>query len=119
MMRQLGGSFGLAMVNTYLTNRNANHRSDLVSHITADNPLVVSRLAGYTHYFAAKGATAVEANREALGLLDKTVARQSNLLSFSDAYLLIGAVFLVAMPLLFFAVKKKKQPQMVVVLSDH
>src|SRR5882724_4038248 len=68
MMRQLGGSFGLAMVNTFLTNRNANHRSDLVSHITTDNPLAVSRLEGYTHYFAAKGATAIEAKREALGL---------------------------------------------------
>jgi DHA2 family multidrug resistance protein len=119
MMRQLGGSFGLALVNTYLTNRNANHRSDLVSHITTDNPLAVSRLAGYTDYFISKGATAVEAKREALGLLDKAVGRQSNLLSFNDAYLLIGAVFLAALPLLLLAAKKKKQQAVAVVLSDH
>ncbi|HSC38946.1 MAG TPA: DHA2 family efflux MFS transporter permease subunit [Chitinophagaceae bacterium] len=118
MMRQLGGSFGLAMVNTFLTNRNANHRSDLVSHISADNPLAVSRLAGYTNYFASRGATAVEAKREALGLLDKAVTRQSSLLSFNDAYLLIGAVFVVGLPLLLFAAKKKNRAP-VVVLADH
>lgn len=118
MMRQLGGSFGLAMVNTWLTNRNANHRSDLVSHITPDNPLAVSRLAGYTNYFISRGATAAEAKKEALGLLDKVVTRQSTLLSFSDAYLLIGAVFLVALPLLLLAANKKKQA-VAVVLADH
>lgn len=118
MMRQLGGSFGLAMVNTFLTNRNANHRSDLVSHISADNPLAVSRLSGYTTYFVSKGSTLFDAKREALGLLDKVVTRQSNLLSFSDAYLLIGSVFLFGLPLLFFAGRKKSRPSSVL-LSDH
>ncbi len=118
MMRQLGGSFGLAMVNTFLTNRNANHRSDLVSHITADNPLAISRLSGYTNYFMSKGASLFDAKKEALGLLDKTVTRQSNLLSFSDAYLLIGSVFLIGLPLLFFAGRKKNRPSPVL-LSDH
>ncbi|MBS1564981.1 MAG: DHA2 family efflux MFS transporter permease subunit [Bacteroidetes bacterium] len=118
MMRQLGGSFGLALVNTFLTNRNASHRMDLVSHITTENPLAVSRLAGYTNYFLSKGATASEANREALGLMEKAVGRQSSLLSFSDAYLLVGAVFLVALPLLLLAARKKKQA-VAVVLSDH
>ena len=118
MMRQLGGSFGLAMVNTFLTNRGASHRSDLVSHITADNPLAVARLTSYTNYFISKGATAFEAKKEALGLLDKAVTLQSTLLSFSDAYLLIGSVFLVGIPLLFLAVKKQGKP-VPVLLSDH
>ena len=46
MMRQLGGSFGIAMVNTFLTRRGAVHRTDLLTHITAGNPQVVERLAG-------------------------------------------------------------------------
>ena len=119
MMRQLGGSFGLAMVNTFLTDRNASHRSDLVAHLTTDNPLVVSRLSGYTSYFISKGASALEAKKEALGLLDKTVTRQSSLLSFCDAYLLIGSVFLIGIPLLLFAAGKKKSRPSPVLLSDH
>src|SRR6202000_475799 len=57
MMRQLGGSVGLAVVNTYLANRNALHRSDLVSNITSDNPAAVQRLLSYTKYFLTKGFT--------------------------------------------------------------
>ena len=66
MMRQLGGSVGLATVNTYLVNRNANHRSDLVSNITADNSLVVQRLAGYANYFVGKGSNSFNAHSEAV-----------------------------------------------------
>jgi DHA2 family multidrug resistance protein len=119
MMRQLGGSFGLAMVNTYLANRNAVHRADLVANITADNPLAVKRLADYTQFFISKGAGAGEAHNKALRLMDANVIRQTSVLSFNDAYLLIGLVFLCALPLLLLATPKKKGAKVQVVLADH
>jgi len=119
MMRQLGGSFGLALVNTYLTQRNAVHRADLVSNITAYNPATVQRLSGYTHYFMSKGATAADAQQQGLGMLNAVVVRQSSLLSFCDAYLIVGAVFLVALPLLLFASQRKQAARPAVILSDH
>lgn len=120
MMRQLGGSFGIALVNTYLTNRNAVHRTDLISHLSPGDPLLSERLSGYTHYFAAKGATALEAQDKALKLLDNEVMRQSNVLSFGDAYLLIGIVFLLSLPLLLLAGRKKQTGRPApVMLSDH
>lgn len=118
MMRQLGGSVGLAMVNTYLHNRNAVHRSDLVSNVTEYNPLAMQRISAYTNLFMSKGATAFEAHNKALGLLDAGVMRQSNLLSFNDAYLLVGFVFLFALPLLLLA-GRKKGTKTQVILSDH
>ena len=43
-----------------------------------------------------------------------------NLLSFADAYLLIGAVFVAALPFLLLSARKKQAQQSpVVVLSDH
>ncbi|MEO5894055.1 MAG: DHA2 family efflux MFS transporter permease subunit [Ferruginibacter sp.] len=118
MMRQLGGSVGLAMVNTYLHNRNAVHRSDLVSKLTTDNSIVMERLSKYTNYFLSKGSTSFQAHDRALGLLDAGVIRQTNLLSFSDAYLLVGMIFILSIPLLFFTTRKKGvRPQ--VILSDH
>jgi DHA2 family multidrug resistance protein len=39
MMRQLGGSFGISIINTYVARRIASHRMDLITHITADNPV--------------------------------------------------------------------------------
>jgi DHA2 family multidrug resistance protein len=118
MMRQLGGSFGIAIVNTYLTRRNAVHRTDLVSNVTAGNPQVAERLAGYTHYFEGKGASAADAGHQALGLLEAGVARQTSMLSFEDAYLLLGGIFLVSLPLLLLSSKGRgKKP--VVALADH
>ncbi|UPK72594.1 DHA2 family efflux MFS transporter permease subunit [Chitinophaga filiformis] len=119
MMRQLGGSFGLAMVNTYLANRNAVHRSDLVSNITPDNPLAVKRLADYTQFFISKGAGVADAHARALRLIDAGITRQTSMLSFNDAYLLVGLVFLCSLPLLLLASKKKKGTKVQVVLADH
>jgi len=118
MMRQLGGSFGIAMVNTYLANRNAQHRMDLVSNLTTDNPAVANRLNSYAHYFAGKGATATDAHHKALKLLDSAVIKQTTLLSFSDAFLLVGLIFLAALPLLLMASAKKKKTANVIVM-DH
>jgi MFS transporter, DHA2 family, multidrug resistance protein len=118
MMRQLGGSFGLALVNTYLHIRTAQHRSDIVSHITSDNRLVRERLSGYTNYFIAKGSTSSHAQHQALQALDNIVVKQSTQLSYSDAYLIVGAIFLCSLPMLLFAVAKKGE-KLQVVLTDH
>jgi DHA2 family multidrug resistance protein len=118
MMRQLGGSFGIATVNTYLAHRNAVHRTDLVSKITDGDPRVIERLSSYTHYFMGKGAGAFQAQRQALGQLEATVVRQTNLLSYNDAFLLLGLFFILTLPLLLLTSRKKGQkPQ--VALSDH
>lgn len=118
MMRQLGGSFGLALVNTFLHMRNAEHRSDIVSHLSIDNPLAVERLEKYTHYFMSKGATAFTAHQQAIQAMENVVAKQSSQLSFSDAYLIVGMIFLFALPMIIFA-SKQKGKKLQVVLSDH
>ncbi len=118
MMRQLGGSFGLAMVNTYLANRNAVHRSDLISNISPGNLLAMERLKDMSRFFAAKGISWNEAQAYALKAIDAGITRQSALLSFSDAYLVVGAVFLLTLPLLLLAARRKN-PKPAVVLSDH
>ena len=105
MMRQLGGSFGIAVMNTFLSRRNAVHRTDLVANLTPGNPLVNERLDGYTSYFVSKGAGVLDANKQALGVLNNAVVRQSNALSYGDAFLLLGIFFLTGLPLLLLARK--------------
>jgi MFS transporter, DHA2 family, multidrug resistance protein len=118
MMRQLGGSFGLALVNTYLHIRTAQHRSDIVSHITADNPLVTDRISNYTHYFISTGSSVSRAHQQAIQAMENIVVKQSTQLSYSDAYLIVGLIFVCTLPMLLFAgVKKGKKLH--VVLADH
>ena len=50
MMRQLGGSFGVASITTFLARQNMVHRSDLVSKLDVNNPIVQQRIAGMQHH---------------------------------------------------------------------
>ena len=118
MMRQLGGTFGISVIDTYYIQRSAVHRTDLLSNITASNLMVTDRIGGYTKYFQSKGATLFDAHAKAIGLLNLNVVQQTSILSYLDAFVLIGGLFVVALPLLFL-VKRQKQPIGKMIISDH
>ncbi|OKS86718.1 DHA2 family efflux MFS transporter permease subunit [Mucilaginibacter polytrichastri] len=119
MMRQLGGSFGISIFNTYLARRTASHRVDLITHITADNPEVTSRLAGYMQYFQSKGSGVFDSRTKAFKLIDSIVVKQSTLLSFDDSFFLLGLIFAIALPLLLLVLKQAKRAGGPVIISDH
>jgi DHA2 family multidrug resistance protein len=120
MMRQLGGSFGISIINTYSSRMIAEHRNDLITNITATNPLLVSRINLYTSQFQRKGAGLLEARKMAMGLVDLAVIKQSTLMSYIDSYMLIGSMFILALPLLIFVIKKSSgKPRENIIISDH
>ncbi|HTI90452.1 MAG TPA: DHA2 family efflux MFS transporter permease subunit [Puia sp.] len=118
MMRQLGGSFGISIFDTYVTRRAAVHRTDLITHIAAGDPQVIERLNNMTTYFQSKGSTSFTAHNQAIGMLNAQVVQQTSILSYLDAYYLLGSLFIFAMPLLIF-VKTKKTLSTGTVMSDH
>lgn len=119
MMRQLGGSFGISIINTYVAHRVEQHRIDLISGIRYDNILMTDRLRAYTSMFVQKGSSLPEAKQRAAGLLEKVVEKQSFFISYLDSYQLIGMAFTVALPLLLFFLGKKKNRKTVIVPADH
>ncbi|WP_143310570.1 DHA2 family efflux MFS transporter permease subunit [Chitinophaga vietnamensis] len=120
MMRQLGGSFGISIVNTYTARRMAVHRVDLVSHLNKSDPLIAERLQQYTRYFMQHGATLPVAKQRSLAALEYAVGKQSMMLSYLDAFLMIGALFVVMIPLLLLVRRKKKGALAPArVMSDH
>jgi DHA2 family multidrug resistance protein len=82
--------------------RNAQeNRVHLVAHVSAyDHPYreVLSRLTGH---LVAGGANAMEATKVATATLAGIVQQQAQLLAFLHDFRLLGAVFLVLLPLLF------------------
>jgi MFS transporter, DHA2 family, multidrug resistance protein len=108
MMRQMGGSFGIAFINTFLDHRTAAHRMDLVTRLAPGDAATDSRLAGITNMLLSKGATSWEASRRALAILEVTIERQASLLSYLDAYRLVAFLSLVCVPLIFFTGRSKK-----------
>jgi MFS transporter, DHA2 family, multidrug resistance protein len=107
MMRQLGGSFGIAVLTTIIHIRTAKHRSDLLSNINPYNNAFTQRLNMLEQGFIAKGKTAYDALHMAYLAIEGAVTRQSLLLTYDDAYWISGLVMLFSIPLLYLQPFKK------------
>ena len=108
MMRNIGGSVGIASLSTLITNREHLHSVRIGSTVTAESPLVVSRLSDLTNMLLMKGLDPATASRTALKILNNSVSQQSFLLAFSDAFYVIGAVMGASAFLLLFVKKPQK-----------
>ncbi|MBS1737819.1 MAG: DHA2 family efflux MFS transporter permease subunit [Bacteroidetes bacterium] len=109
MMRQLGGSFGVAVITTFLSRQNMVHRVDLVSQLDITDPKVQQRVSALQHGFMSKGFTPDRALEMAHKGLDFIVTKQSAVLSYMDAFLYIGGLFLICIPFVIFARASKKK----------
>ncbi|WP_026630186.1 DHA2 family efflux MFS transporter permease subunit [Dyadobacter alkalitolerans] len=98
MMRQLGGSFGVAVITTYLARQNMLHRNDLVSKLDINNPSVMQRVEGLKQSFMAKGMPADVALKSGYKILDYTVTKQAQVMSYMDVFLYLGLMFLICVP---------------------
>ena len=107
MMRQLGGSFGVACITTFLARQNMVHRSDLVSKLNINDPNVQQRIMGMQHNFVAKGMAPNVALNSGYKLLDYSIYKQATVLSYMDAFLYLGILFLLCIP--FVLVVKGKR----------
>ncbi|MBD2751500.1 DHA2 family efflux MFS transporter permease subunit [Spirosoma validum] len=107
MMRQVGGAFGVAITNTYVTQRVAVHRGDLVSNLQPGNPILTERLNAMTQGLAARGVNALDAVTGAYKNLDLIISKQALMISYLDTFKLAGLFFVVSFPLLFLLKSKK------------
>jgi DHA2 family multidrug resistance protein len=98
LARQLGGSFGIAILGTYLQSHAQFHRNNLVSHLNTGNAAVVARLDSVTHLMQAHGMGPIRAHQAALQALDFTVTRQAMTMSYNDGFLLILIIFAFVTP---------------------
>ncbi len=101
LLRQVGGSVGLAVFATLLSNYQAEARHALVAHLSPVNPAVGQRLAQLQAALAARGGfDATTARGAALAALDGQVAQQAATLSFEKTFLVSALLFLCVLPLL-------------------
>ncbi|MCB0445464.1 MAG: DHA2 family efflux MFS transporter permease subunit, partial [Gelidibacter sp.] len=98
MTRQLGGSFGIAIITTFIARWTQQHRVDLLPNINAVDFKVQERIQGLQHMFMSKGFSANEALDRAYKMLDMTVTKQATVLSYMDVFIYLGVLFLVCVP---------------------
>ncbi|MDB5149381.1 MAG: family efflux transporter permease subunit, partial [Mucilaginibacter sp.] len=107
MMRQLGGSFGIATLTTLIHIRQGVHRNNLLVNINPYNTPFNDRLHMLTQGFMAKGKSASDALHMAYQAIEGIVSRQTLLLTYDDAYWVSGLVMLFSIPLLYLQPFKK------------
>jgi len=107
MMRQLGGSFGVAAITTFMSARNMVHRSDLVSRLSTNDPLVTQRVNALQHGFMSKGMPPDIALQSAYKALDYSVTKQTGVLSYMEVFLWLGLLFLICIPFMMMVRGKR------------
>lgn len=107
MMRQLGGSFGIAAITTFISNKTMFYRNDMVAKLDVNNLMVQQRVASLKAGFIAKGMTPNQALSSAYKILDFSVMKQSTVLAYMDVFLYLGLMFLLCIPFILFIKNKK------------
>jgi DHA2 family multidrug resistance protein len=112
MARQLGGSFGIALITTFVSRRNELHRSSLVTNLDINNPNVMNRVHNLQASFQAKGMDAQTALKSAYQSLEYSVTKQQTVLSYMDVFLYLGILFLVFVPLVLLVKANKAKSKL-------
>ena len=101
MVRQLGGSVGIALVTSFVERRMVFHKSVLAEHVFSTSPAAWTRIQSASAMFLRDGENQWEAQRKAIGLLEMSVLRQAAAMSYLDAFRVVGIFFIVSVPLVF------------------
>jgi DHA2 family multidrug resistance protein len=109
MMRQLGGSFGIAILTTLIHIKSGVVRNALIENINIYNPNYQAANQGYVQNFIAKGFSQINAQQMANQAMEGNVVKQTMLVTYDNMYLVIGVFVLFCIPIIFFQRFKKGQ----------
>ena len=111
LMRNIGGSIGIAAVTTFLVRGSQIHQQYLVGNVTAGSAATDRLVRGLETTFGIHGADPLTAHRRALGALYGIVQQQATLLAYVDNFRFLGYLALAMIPLavLFHGVRRKRQ----------
>ncbi len=110
LMRNLGGSIGIATVETLLARRQQMHTTVLVSHVSVYAPEALRALAALRAAFMSRGADVTAATAQAYAALAGMVRQQAALLSFMDAFRLLAVIFFVIVPFALLMRRPRGRP---------
>jgi len=108
LMRNIGGSIGIASVTTMLVRGSQIHQNYLAANAGAGNPVAGLFLRGLQARLFSQGTDMVTAHHKALGALYRSAQQQSALLAYADNFRLLAILSLLCVPLVLLFQKVKK-----------
>ncbi|MBD2439335.1 DHA2 family efflux MFS transporter permease subunit [Nostoc sp. FACHB-110] len=107
MMRNMGGSMGIAVLATLLTNREQFHSNRLGDAVSLYNPETQQRIDQMTQYFVSRGADLTTAQNQAISSISNVVRREAFVMAFNDCFYFIGLALLLSGIAIIFIKKVK------------
>jgi DHA2 family multidrug resistance protein len=103
--RNLGGTFGISLVQTMLARRAQVHQAQYVESLNPLNPSYVKGLAQYTHALTSHGLAQAQAARAAGAEIYRALLQQANMLSYIDVFRTLMWLIICMIPLVFLMQK--------------
>ena len=99
VVRNMGSSVGVSFVTTFVARRSQFHQSILAAHLTPDSLPVRQFLGQASRLFVAGGSDRSAASVRSIAALYGMLQQQAALLSFVEAFRIMGILFLCIVPL--------------------
>ena len=100
LVRNLGGSVGISAVDTIQLRRAQSHINVLGAHVNPLDPRALATITQLRAMFEARGSNVVAATQRAYGALWGMVMQQATMMSYNDAFRLLGILFFAMAPLI-------------------
>ena len=110
LMRQLGGSFGIAILATFLQRRTVLHAARIGEHVSPLAMATQERMQSIHQALVARGVDGSMADGAAIGILKGTVVKQAYLASYVDLFVATAAIALAGVLLVFLFQRARGRP---------
>lgn len=95
MMRNMGGSIGIACLSTLLTWREQLHSNRIGEAVSIYSPQTQQRIEQLTQFFTSRGADPSIAHNQAIAAIANTVRREAYVMAYNDCFYFIGFALLI------------------------
>src|SRR5581483_6783360 len=102
IMRNLGGSFGIALLSTFVTIREHYHFSLIGDRLTQNSWRSAALIQQYTHALAGRAGGPTGTHMRALSEMAATVRTEAFVMAYSDCFFVVGIVLAICIPLVVF-----------------
>ncbi len=110
LIRNMGGSIGVAMATTLLVRRSQFHQATLVGHVDVWDAETMEKLSRWAAIFAGQGNDVFTARSRATAMLYRDTVAQAQVLAYVDEFRLLSVIFFVLLLFIPFMRRIHAQP---------
>src|SRR5262249_28144123 len=107
LVRNLGGSIGIAAVSTIQTRREQTNIDVLGAHVNRSHTSV-QMMTALKQHFISRGLDPVTADHQAYAALFSMVEQQASMIAYNTTFRILGVIFLGMLPFLFLMRRPQK-----------